>query len=79
MSDTAQNTSNISQLDNQLIMRIADVCFEMFSIQELKRPVAILREIALSFPEATAKEIQEAIKMAISWRRALRGFNGWTH
>ena len=38
MSDTAQNTSNISQLDNQLIMRIADVCFEMFSIQELKRP-----------------------------------------
>jgi hypothetical protein len=79
MSDTSQNTSNISQLDNQLIMRIADVCFEMFSIQELKRPVAILREIALSFPEANAKEIQEAIKMAISWRRALRGFNGWTH
>jgi len=79
MSDTAQNTSNISQLDNQLIMRIADVCFEMFSIQELKRPVAIIREIALSFPEANSKEIQEAIKMAISWRRALRGFNGWMH
>jgi hypothetical protein len=79
MSDTAQNTSNNSQLDDKRILRIADVCFEMFTIQELKRPVAILREIALSFPDANSKEIQEAIKMAISWRRALRGFNGWTH
>jgi hypothetical protein len=79
MSDTLSTTSTSSQLDNQRILRIADVCFEMFTIQELKRPVAILREIALSFPEANAKEIQEAIKMAITWRRAMRGFNGWTH
>jgi hypothetical protein len=78
MSDTL-SIASVSQLDNQRILKIADVCFEMFSIQELKRPVAVLREIALSFPDANAKEIQEAIKMAISWRRAMKGFNGWTH
>lgn len=70
--DTVQN-------NRDRILRIADTCFEMFSIQELKRPITILHEIAHSFPEANRTEISEAIKLALSWRRALRDAGGWTH
>lgn len=62
-----------------LVLQIADTCFEMFSIKELKRPITILHEIAISFPEASALEIQEAISLAISWRRALRNIAGLAH
>jgi hypothetical protein len=61
------------------VLRIADTCFEMFTIYELKRPVTILHELAHSFPEASATEISEAISLAISWRRALRRARGWMH
>jgi hypothetical protein len=78
MSETnALATSTATQQDRVLL--VADACFEMFSIHELKRPVTILHEIAHSFPEASASEITEAIALAISWRRALRQARGWTH
>lgn len=78
MSQTAlPNTLERSRQARVLL--VADACFEMFSIQELKRPITILHEIALSFPEATASEIGEAITLALSWRRALRRASGWTH
>lgn len=78
MSETvARITSETSRQERVLI--VADTCFEMFTIQELKRPIAILHEVALSFPEASAGEISEAIALAISWRRALRKASGWMH
>lgn len=78
MSQTISRSSTDSTHQDR-ILRVADVCFEMFTIQELKRPVSILHEIAHSFPEVSAAEISEAIKLAISWRRALRDAGGWTH
>jgi hypothetical protein len=77
----SESTSRViaDSTHQERILRVADACFEMFSIQELKRPITILHEIAHSFPEATATEITEAIKLAISWRRALRYASGWTH
>lgn len=77
----SESTSRViaDSTHQERILRVADACFEMFSIQELKRPITILHEIAHSFPEATASEITEAIKLAISWRRALRYASGWTH
>ena len=77
----SESTSRViaDSTHQERILRVADACFEMFSIQELKRPITILHEIAHSFPEATAAEITEAIKLAISWRRALRYASGWTH
>ncbi|MFO0416476.1 MAG: hypothetical protein ACK5Y6_04235 [Pseudomonadota bacterium] len=81
MPTPTDNESGESQTTEQrrdtLVLSIADTCFEMFSLQELKRPIAILHEIALSFPEATRSEIQDAINIAISWRRALRNASGW--
>jgi len=78
MSETvARITSETSRQERVLV--VADACFEMFTLQELKRPIAILHEVALSFPEASAAEISEAIALAISWRRALRKASGWTH
>jgi hypothetical protein len=78
MSTLATDTSPHTRRE-RLVLQIADTCFEMFSIKELKRPVAILHEIAISFPEASALEIQEAISLAISWRRALRNVAGLAH
>ena len=78
MSETTTPVpSSTTQQDRVLL--VADACFEMFSIQELKRPITILHEIAHSFPEASAAEITEAIALALSWRRALRRARGWTH
>ena len=74
---TSSESTTIQDHKQERILRVADACFEMFTIQELKRPIAILHEIALSFPEASGSEIQEAINLAINWRRALRKVGGW--
>ena len=78
MSETTTPATSITTQQDRVLL-VADVCFEMFSIQELKRPITILHEIAHSFPEASAAEITEAIALALSWRRALRRAGGWTH
>jgi hypothetical protein len=78
MSETVSRITPETPRQERILI-VADACFEMFSIQELKRPVAILHEVALSFPEASAAEISEAIALAISWRRALRRASGWMH
>lgn len=61
------------------VLQIADVCFEMFSVKELRRPIAVLHELAIAFPEATSRDFQQAIQLAISWRLALKGNLGLTH
>ncbi|MEN9845901.1 MAG: hypothetical protein RIS36_1048 [Pseudomonadota bacterium] len=51
---------------------LADVCFEMFPLKELRKPHLILGELRSAFPEFEDAEILHAISMALSWRRLLR-------
>ena len=51
---------------------LADVCFEMFTIRELKRPETIMGELQAAFPDVAEGDIGKAIGMALSWRRLLR-------
>jgi hypothetical protein len=62
-----------------MVIEIADVCFEVFSVKELRKPASILHEIELSFPHARELEIQQAISLALSWRVSLRTLNGLVH
>ena len=61
------------------ILRIADSCFEMFSIQELRRPRSIMQEVSVSFSDSTEAEIVEAISLALAWRRMLQGSARFVH
>ena len=53
--ETATQTSTVETRKNRLVLQIADVCFEMFSVRELRKPVAVLRELSAAFPEAPAR------------------------
>jgi hypothetical protein len=55
----------------QRILELADTCFEVFSIRELKRSGDIIKEISKSYPEVTRAEIEKAIDLALAWRRTL--------
>jgi hypothetical protein len=54
------------------LLIVADACFEMFSIKELRNPLRILPELSTEFPDLSKEEILEAIRLALSWRRLLR-------
>ena len=54
------------------ILVLADVCFEMVPMKELRKPHLILDELRSAFPEFDQSEIYRAIAMALSWRRLLR-------
>ena len=58
--------------DARDIIVLADVCFEMFPIKELRKPHLILDELRSAFPEFDEPEILRAVSMALSWRRLLR-------
>ena len=58
--------------DARDLIVLADVCFEMFPIKELRKPHLILDELRAAFPEFPDTEILQAISMALSWRRLLR-------
>lgn len=72
------NTSEILTAPNTLkndergILLLADVCFEMFPIKELRQPRLIINELRAEFPQFEDPEILRAISMALSWRRLLR-------
>ncbi len=51
---------------------LADVCFEMFSLKELRRPHLILGELVAAFPDFDETQILRAISMALHWRLLLR-------
>jgi hypothetical protein len=65
-SETHPPKKNIRR---EQVLVIADSCFEMFSIQELRRPQSIVHEVAVSFSDSTEEEVREAISLALSWRR----------
>jgi hypothetical protein len=74
------STNAASQLQNErLKLLMADVCFEMFSVKELRRPQTVIRELTLCFPEASSTQIEQAISLALSWRTALSGVSGMVH
>ena len=62
-----------------VVIQVADVCFEMFSVKELRKPALILNEILLSFPDSSGQEIKEAISLALSWRISLRSLGNFVH
>lgn len=53
------------------VLRLADTCFEMFSIRELKYPRAILPELKAAFPSLTTEQLSDGIWQAIAWKRVL--------
>jgi hypothetical protein len=65
-------TPNLPQKDTREILVLADVCFEMFPIKELRRPHLILDELHAAFPDFCETDILKAISMALTWRRLLR-------
>jgi hypothetical protein len=60
------------QHDARDIIVLADVCFEMFPMKELRKPHLIIDELRAAFPEFDEPEILRAVSMALSWRRLLR-------
>lgn len=74
MTNSIQNiegTLSSARPDGQILV-LADVCFEMFAIKELRRPHTIIDELHAAFPEMTETDILKAISMALNWRRLLR-------
>jgi hypothetical protein len=65
------NDTHTTRNPRELII-LADVCFEMFPIRELRKPSLILDELRAAFPEFNEPDILRAISMALSWRRLLR-------
>lgn len=66
------NESSSTVRDARALLPIADACFEMFSVRELKKPLTILAELKAAFPEWNEAEIMQAISLALSWKRLLR-------
>jgi hypothetical protein len=65
-------TPSLPQKDEREILVLADVCFEMFPIKELRRPHLILDELKAAFPDFEERDFLRAISMALTWRRLLR-------
>ena len=53
-------------------LELADTCFEVFSLRELRRPKGILHELTSSYPDLSLLEVTRAISIALSWKRLLR-------
>ncbi len=67
-----QTINTYERRDARDLLLLADVCFEMFPMKELRKPHLILDELRAAFPEFNDPEILRAISMALSWRRLLR-------
>jgi len=70
--DLAFDRPTTSTADKRTLLPVADACFEMFSVRELKRPRAILPELLAAFPEFCKEDILHAVSLALSWKRLLR-------
>lgn len=71
-SPETTTASSASGSEDREIVILADVCFEMFPIKELRRPHLIMDELRTAFPDFDEPEILKAISMALSWRILLR-------
>ncbi len=58
--------------EQRLLLPVADACFEMFSVRELKKLPSILPELRAAFPECCDDDIRKAVSMALGWKRLLR-------
>ncbi len=63
---------SVSILSERALASIADACFEMFAIRELKKPRLLLPELRAAFPEFGDEEIVQAVSLALSWKRLLK-------
>ena len=61
------------------ILTIADSCFEVFSVRELLNEHSIRNEVLSSFTDSNESEVNEAIALALSWRRILGESLGFCH
>lgn len=68
---SSENTG-LAPRDERFLVLIADACFEMFAVRELKKPQVILPELRVAFPECCDEEILRAVGMALSWKRLLK-------
>gem|GEM_PF-2294988 len=75
-SETHSSGKNIRR---EQVLLIADSCFEMFSIQELRRPHTIVHEVSVSFSDSTEEEVRAAISLALSWRRMFHHSSRFMH
>jgi hypothetical protein len=75
-----ENTSAIDpgRADGRVI-DVADTCFEIFTIRELKQPQAILPELSAAFPDIENHELLRAISLALTWKRLLKSVGRTLH
>jgi hypothetical protein len=71
-SEPLSQLGSTARDEHREIVILADVCFEMFSIKELRRPHLILDELVAAFPDFDEPQILRAISMALHWRLVLR-------
>lgn len=71
-SDLSFDRPTNTTADKRTLLPVADACFEMFSVRELKRPRVILPELLAAFPEFCQEDILHAVSLALSWKRLLR-------
>jgi hypothetical protein len=75
-TETPTEAEDRQRMDSRLF-ELADACFEMFSLKELRHPKKILPELKAAFPDLTATQISQGISVALSWKRLL-GMGGKT-
>ena len=63
---------SVPSRNERFLAPIADACFEMFAVRELKKPLLILPELRAAFPEFRDEEILQAVSLALSWKRLLK-------
>ena len=63
---------SVTLSSERAIAPVADACFEMFAVRELKKPRLLLPELRAAFPEFCDEEILQAISLALSWKRLLK-------
>ncbi len=68
---SAQNLNLPFDSRRARILTIADSCFEVFTVPELLNDQSIRDEVLSSFTDSTESEVNEAISLALSWRRML--------
>ena len=72
VSTPSFDTARFQTSSSRSLILVADACFEMFSVRELKKPRTILPELRAAFSECCDEEILAAVSMALSWKRLLR-------
>jgi hypothetical protein len=80
-SEVVSSGNQIESLSDRRarVLRIADSCFEMFTIRELLHQRSIRDEVLSSFLDSNESEVIEALSLALSWRRMVAESIGFPH